>query len=368
MNKAYSNYPFYSLFILIILLYSCEEQNQTFLPIDSQNATGISSNLSSGYQEAIQLQNSSNQLPISDFVRRIFQDENGDLWFGTNGDGVIRYNGDSLEYFSIDEGFSGTAVRGIVEDKNGDVWFATSGGISKYKPTAKNKTKLFTNFTEEDGLINNDVWSIYIDSKNEIWIGTYGGISRFNGETFSTFEIPETKPDDRRGVTSSKIVHCIMEDSKGKMWFGSNDAAFIYDGKTLSALSEKDGLSNNSVNCILEDKEGSIWFATHFGGISRYDGSSFSNFTLEGEVSGIEVWSIFEDKKGNIWFPSEGFGVYRYDGKSFTNFHEKEGLPSHAIQCIYEDKNDRIWLGGWMGLFRFDGDSIYSVNENGPWD
>lgn len=33
---------------------------------------------------------------ISEFVRRIFQDSRGDMWFGTNGDGVIRYDGTSF--------------------------------------------------------------------------------------------------------------------------------------------------------------------------------------------------------------------------------------------------------------------------------
>jgi hypothetical protein len=62
---------------------------------------------------------------ISEFIRRIFQDTSGNFWFGTNGDGVVRYNGDALEYFSIKEGFGGHAVRGILEDKKGNVWFGT---------------------------------------------------------------------------------------------------------------------------------------------------------------------------------------------------------------------------------------------------
>ena len=49
---------------------------------------------------------------ISDFVRRIFQDKQGNLWFGTNGDGVIRFDGSKLEYFSIDEGFGGFSGEG----------------------------------------------------------------------------------------------------------------------------------------------------------------------------------------------------------------------------------------------------------------
>ncbi|MCH8823030.1 MAG: hypothetical protein IH984_05925 [Planctomycetes bacterium] len=298
---------------------------------------------------------------ISEFVRRIFQDSNGNLWFGTNGDGVVRYDGDSLEYFSINEGFGGRAVRGIVEDKDGSVWFGTSGGVTKYDGQS------FTNFTENDGLINNDVWSIVIDSKGIIWIGTLQGVSRFDGEVFTPFDIPEVEPDPTRGVSSARIVHCIMEDSKGRMWFATNGGAYIYDGKTLSHISEKDGLCNNSVNCILEGKDGNIWFATHHNGVCRYDGKSFTHITAKDGVIGTEAWDLYQDSKGNIWFPIENSGVYRYDGKSFTNFQKEQGLTTNAIQCTFEDNQGRLWLGGWMGLFRYDGKSIFSVGKNGPW-
>ena len=126
---------------------------------------------------------------ISAFVRRIFQDRSGNLWFGTNGDEVIRYDGESLTYFSIKEGFSGIAVRGIVEDKDGNLWFGTSGRVTQYNGES------FTNFAEKDGLINNDVWSIVIDSNGIIWIGTLQRVSRFNGEVFTPFAIPKAEPD-----------------------------------------------------------------------------------------------------------------------------------------------------------------------------
>jgi ligand-binding sensor domain-containing protein len=47
-----------------------------------------------------------------------------------------------------------------------------------------------------------------------------------------------------------------MEDRAGNIWFATNGGAYRYDGKTLTNISEKDGLCNNSVNCILEDKDG----------------------------------------------------------------------------------------------------------------
>ena len=360
------------LVVSFVLIISCNEQNKTIVPQENNIQSKAISNDSFAKENQsanqilgplfVQDVEPVSALQISRFVRRIFQDKKSNLWLGTNGDGVVRFDGNSLDYFSINEGFGGVAVRGIVEDKSGNVWFGTEAGLTKYDGEA------FTNFTEKDGLINNDVWSIYLDSKNIIWIGTLQGISRFDGERFTPFYIPETKPDYSRGVTSAKIIHSIMEDSKGKMWFGTNGGAYVYDGNSLTNISEKDGLCSNAVNDILEDKHVNICFATHHNGISLYDGNSFTNFTEKGVIKGNEVWSLFEDKSGNIWFPAENYGVYRYDGESFTNFNKKDGLATNAIQCIFEDKEGQIWLGGWMGLFRYDGKSVFAVTRNGPWD
>lgn len=306
--------------------------------------------------------------PISQFVRRIFQDKSGNLWFGTNGDGVIRYNGDSLEYFGVKDGFGGYAVRAIVEDKKGNVWFGTSGGLTRYDGES------FTNFNEKDGLVHRDVWCVTIDNDGLIWVGTFQGISIFNGKSFSPFYLPESQPDSTRGVTSANIVHCILEDSKGHMWFGTSGGAYKHHGKALSLLSEEDGLCNEVVNDILEDRTGNMWFATHHGGVSRYNGTSFENFTCSGAIKGEEVWSLCEDALGNIWFPAEGFGVYAFNPQAekmgnngFTRYGKNKGLASEAIQSIYEDRQKRLWLGGYMGLFRCEAGSFYPVNENGPW-
>ena len=94
--------------------------------------------------------------PISQFVRRIHQDHTGAMWLGTNGDGVIRRKGDTIDYFSVKQGFGGVAVRGIKEDKAGNIWFGTEGGLTKYDGAR------FTNYTYEQGLIDNDVWALAI--------------------------------------------------------------------------------------------------------------------------------------------------------------------------------------------------------------
>ena len=163
------------------------------------------------------------------------------------------------------------------------------------------------------------------------------------------------------------VVRDIFEDSKGNMWFSNNGGLYIYDGKILQHLSEKDGLCNNSVNDILEDDKGRIWLATHYNGVCIYDGKSFEHVASNKGVQGTEVWSLYKDTHGNIWFPVEGFGVYRYDGISYKNYSSKHGLKSNAIQSVFEDREGRLWLGGWMGLFRYDGTNFFSVGKSGPW-
>ncbi|MDX1479446.1 MAG: two-component regulator propeller domain-containing protein, partial [Saprospiraceae bacterium] len=59
------------------------------------------------------------------WVRNMFQDARGHLWFGTNHDGVMWYDADTLRYIDEDDGLGGGRLNGMVEDATGNVWFAT---------------------------------------------------------------------------------------------------------------------------------------------------------------------------------------------------------------------------------------------------
>lgn len=304
------------------------------------------------------------------WVRRIFQDKNGDLWFGTNHYGAIRYNGETVTYFTPDKGFGGTRVSGIVEDKDGNVWFGNSGGITKYDPSTAlgAEEAAFTTFTDKEGLTA-DVWTIAIDSHGTIWIGTSEGAHRFDGKTFTTFPVSRADVKDAKPMISKKRISSILEDRNGDLWFGTDGYGISkYDGTTFTYMTKENGLPDNNIADLMEDRNGNIWIGTMYGGVSMYNGTSFNNFTKSGVVRGNEVSALYEDRSGNIWFSAENIGVYRYDGENFANFHEKEGLATNGIQSIFMDKEGRFWFGGWKGLFRYDGKSFTPVTSHGPWD
>ena len=301
-------------------------------------------------------------------LRVIYQDKNDHLWFGTNVYGLMRYNGDTLEYFDDERGFADGRVTGILEDDAGILWIGSSGGLTKYDGTT------FTKFTEEDGLINHEIWSLIIDSYGLFWIGTMEGISQFDGETFTTFEFPKAMVQDTNTILSYNRISTILEDSSGTFWFGTD--GFGITRYNPSAIGESafthftkaNGLPDNNIADIYEDKSGNIWIATMFGGVSRFDGNTFHNLNQDGTLEGLEAGGFYEDKNGDLWFAVEHQGVYRYDGSGFANYNKDDGLQTGTVICIYQDRDERFWLGGWLGLFRFDGERFFPVTKNGPWD
>ncbi len=303
---------------------------------------------------------------ISEYIPRVFEDTKGNLWLGTNGDGLARYDGKTLTYFGIKDGLGGKVVRAIAEDKNGNIWLGTEGGLTRFDG------KSFTNFTVKNGLPHNEVWSILI-AKGTIWVGTLQGACRSNTSTgtlaFTPFHIPAAIARDYSvGVTSPAVIFCIIQDKAGNIWFATNGrGVFRYNGKALTNFSAKDGLCNDFVQWMLQDNNGDMWFATRHGGISRYNGKVFTNFSGQDGLCSNEVWYIFADNSGNIWFTGSGCGVTKYDGKAFTNFRENNGITRNHVQGIAQDSKGTLWFGFSGGLFRLNGTSFINVTKNGPW-
>ena len=306
---------------------------------------------------------------IAEYIRHIFQDNNGHLWFGTNGYGIAYYDGDSVSYFSNAQGFDGQQITGITEDAEKNLWFATDQGVVKYNWSGNHVSrKRFTNYSDQQYFEGQRFWSIFADSKGSIWAGSVSGIFRFDGVNWAPFELPYPEEVTGEFITDGTCMSMI-EDKVGNMWFATMGfGAFKYDGSTFTQYTEKDGLTNNSVDHIMEDSNGNIWFGTRHGGLSRYDGMTFTNYTSNDSIGNNEVCVIYEDKVGNIWFSSEGYGVYRYNGESFTNYGQKQGLGVRAVQTIYEDREGRFWVGGGGGLYRYDGKSFFNVTKNGPFE
>lgn len=304
---------------------------------------------------------------IDQNIRSIFQDKNGNYWFGTNGAGVYRYDGSTLIQFTEKEGLSNNQVQRIQEDDSGNIWFGTGAfGISKFDG------KIFTTFTNKENLrfsssFDRD-WKI---EANDLWFYAGGGVYRYHGN--SLVYLPLVKPGKQSPNDPYKLspyaVYCILKDKKDHVWFGTQALGVCrFDGKSFTWFTEK-GLSGSAVLGLFEDSHGNLWFGNNGAGLFRYNGKSLINFTEEKGLSNTEfkvsgksdqgslarVYTINEDNYGNLWIGTVDAGVWRYDGNDLTNFTTRDGLTSNAVNTIFKDNHGELWFGT-------DGDGVCKFN------
>ncbi len=165
-----------------------------------------------------------------------FVDSKGNLWFGTDDDGVYMYDGNTFSHFTKKDGLTSNSITSIEEDRNGNIWFGCSklmdstnereAGVCSYNGTA------FTEYLDVDGLHHNTIHTLYSDRNNDLWIGANGtGVYKFDGESFKLYKEPKgvdyTDPFQIGGLQS------VLEDSKGRHWFGFSGGLFRLEGESL---------------------------------------------------------------------------------------------------------------------------------------
>ncbi|MEM7039443.1 MAG: two-component regulator propeller domain-containing protein [Bacteroidota bacterium] len=311
---------------------------------------------------------------VSQYVRCIFQDSRGHYWFGPAGESVVRYDGETLRYFSRLDFFQGNphvesdygnSVHAIAEDHKGHLWFGTHYGAVKYDGTR------FRNYTEKDGLTNLAVGrqSILTDRQGTVWVGTGAGVFQYDAQAdsagapaFSRFQaLPEVHVMD------------ILEDQAGHLWFASEtQGIFRYDGTSMQNLTQFDGLGESIAGGIAQDANGDYWF-TMKGGICKYDGTDFTPYTTEDGLGGSEVWGLCLDATGKVWVSARG-STTRFDpsaaplnSEAFRVWTPEDGVNC-CVQSMHLDREGKMWWGAGSGLFRFDGEGFYQVRKVGPWD
>lgn len=309
-------------------------------------------------EETIEFSNLKNQ--ISQVVRVMYQDRKGNIWFGTQ-NGAFKLTGDSLIHIDSirSETGKGVTIKDIAEGKDGIIWFGHDDGISNIDG------ELVTNYYESDGLISNNTWCIETDVNGNVWIGTIEGACIFDGQRFTKFDLPEGKLDTTLAISSKKMVHNILEDSKGTIWFSTNAGLFSYSNKELKSVSDDVGIPTNFVSKIVEDRKGGFWISTSKG-LFHLKENILTNISEMHFKESNGTGSIIVDFKGDVWFNCSR-SIYRLSGEKLTEYRIEEGNFGPLTFQIYEDQQKRLWFVGFEGAYRYENDRFINVTRDGPW-
>ena len=284
-------------------------------------------------------------------IQALFEDRQGNLWFGTEGGGLTKYSGGTFTTFSRQDGLSGDIIDAIYQDNGGALWIGTPNGLSRLKDGA------FSNYSTKDGLANDSVLAICEDAQGSLWFGTENGLSRLKDGRFSTYTT--------RDGLANNLVRSIYRDTGGNLWIGTRDGLNKLVNDRFITYSRKQNLANSSVLSICEDRDGNLWIGTDGGGLSRFKDGIFTTYAKEDGLSDNSVAAICEDREGNLWVGTYGGGLNRLKNGRFVSYTAQHGLSDNMARAIYEDSEGGLWIGTRDGLNRLkDGKfTVYTVSQ-----
>lgn len=301
------------------------------------------------------------------------QDQAGNLWLGTNGEGLFRYDGKAFTQFTEQDGLSSRLVYSVLADRAGTLWVGTKTGLFR----AAGKRFVPVQLPARAGLpfLNglpasnaptkvNGVWSMMQDRKGTIWFGADDGVYCYDGTRFTRFlDQPVGNPDSLH----LRAIFSLLEDRRGNVWFASciGEGLLRFDGTTLRRVSPK---GYGRTQSLVEDDQGTIWFSSLDKGVCRYDGKTITTNFCEEPPARI-LLQLLKDRRGNLWICAADYNreLRVYDGHSCTPFATRHHFPTSQLFPLLLDRTGGVWLAArGMGLYRWDGQKLRNFSEQTP--
>lgn len=230
-------------------------------------------------------------------------------------------------------------------------------------------------YNNTNGMVCSEANAICQTDDGYIWIGSYAGLTRYDGTNFEFIH--------EGGLVS---VRCMMNDSRGRLWIGTNDAGIArYENGVFSFINTASGLSSNSVRCFAEDSEGNVFVGTS-DKINRIDENDNISVIAD-SISFATSMAMFDgmlavtDNNGKLYL-IDGSTIYTTDSSVSKYFftcvrntsygitagtdngeviiiklidgvlseYNHLSISTGTITALFEDSSKRLWVGNDAGF------------------
>ena len=197
-----------------------------------------------------------------------------------------------------------------------------------------------TIYNERNGLPTGEANAVCQTRDHYEWIGSYGGLVRYDGTAFRNYS--------QEGKFPSSSVRSLFEDSRGRLWIGTNDAGlFLFENDTFTHIAEESNPIFLSIRDMAEDKNGRIWAACTSGLAFVKDGMlvPVNDPLLKGQI----IYSLGVDTNGRIWAALDGWQCAVVSEKGAALISSASIFPDgQQIYCVASDKDGSIYLGTYQ--------------------
>lgn len=311
-------------------------------------------------------------------INSICQDKEGFLWLATF-DGLYKFDGYNFTKYQAPYRRKSNSIRCLYNSNDGEIWIGTqTDGLLSFNTNKEKFTSISNLKTNSSNDIGKTIYDIIGNNEGTMWILTNNGLFKINKKSIlNIYELPKS-------VKNTTVLQnkSLAFDSQKKIWVIVNGKLYHIDSKTNKLQSDfedyfKSNLIsieniNNDQICVGSEKNGIYIINTKSKKIINYNRSKYyANFNEANYISCIKL-----DNSGNIWIGSS-YGLYKLNAKTIdNNINENQMLPDAnllvdiAINTIFIDKTGVLWISTQNGelkkissLSKFF--SNYIPNENG---
>lgn len=285
-------------------------------------------------------------LPGND-VRTVFQDAEGNYWFGLYGEGISMLASYSMGFYLPGKD---SHENNIIYIKNIDnnILLGTPFGFHIFSPVS-GKSLSYTELTKQVGQA--EIKSFLLDDEKNLWIGTGGNglfVRNIQGSVKRFFRSGDSGEDDIKDI----------EMDVRNIWLATTNGVIVLDkkGNLIKKFDINSGLPHNSINKILLGRNGEAYIGTESDKLFKIDSDfniSAGKATMTGSTRN-RVLSISQSSDGTVWAATEGNGIFKFRNDSISCFNRSNDLMSNYCYSILADEDKDIWVGHTKGFSRIN--------------
>jgi diguanylate cyclase (GGDEF)-like protein len=305
----------------------------------------------------------------NDTIDTLYRDGAGLIWIGTDSAGVDIYNPENrvFGYYRHRQGdpnsLASNLVWSIYKDRRDEVWVATDAGLTRLDPSRRHYRQYRLLDRLDNRRDDEQVNAVYGDRRDGIWAGTSSGLYRYQpgSDNFRRYDLVVGKENP-----NGDIVTVIFADSHDRLWAGTGEGLVNLDAASGRMQRFKhdpargDSLPDDSVLEICETHDGRLWVATS-NGLASFDGvhDSFKTYVEDlhdaESLSYDNVQACHTDANGDLWVGTAS-GLDHLDLRSgkFKRYFVSDGLPNNTIYSVLPDSAGGIWVSTDNGLSHLD--------------
>ncbi|MCE7039467.1 two-component regulator propeller domain-containing protein [Dyadobacter sp. CY312] len=284
-------------------------------------------------------------------VSEIFIDENNDVFANTDPQGLDIITGvaSAFSYYTYgknpDSNLSAYSVRGLAEDQNADIWIGTElGGLNRLNAHSGE----ITHYSIADGLPQNIIRYVFKDPDNRIWVATLNGFALYDttSNRFKSFELP----------VFCEVTNVLSID-KDLLLLVSNKGLMLFDTTKMEVVEYSHSGFVGGYTSYMDKTSGLIYIANRYRGTEVFKIVDGKLKAISKLLSGYHVLHLYADPREPFFWACTNRGLVKWnikENKIAKSWHVKDGLHHEYIYSLQPDLAGNLWLSTNRGLTRFN--------------